>query len=567
MELQMKDKRNWALLALPFIFLFVFYFLPIGNIAAISIRQFNSGDYSNEMNWRLTTSAFNFTVFQATLSTVFTILVGLPAAYLFGRYVFKGKDVLRIASTLPFILPTVVVAAGFNALIGPKGWINIILIRVLGLSAAPINILNTLPAILLAHVFYNTSIIIRVVGAALAQVDRRFEDAARTLGASSWGAFRKITLPILFPSIISAVLLVFLFDFTSFGVILMMGGPKFTTLEVEIYIQTMQFLNLPLSGILSFIQLTFTMLVTFFLMRIDKSGFSIPIMPRLQAEGMQRPRLIWEKVLCGLVTTVLLLLLVAPVAALVLRSILAADLNSTEFLGQGQVISLRNFQELFNNRRQSYFYVPPIQAIWNSLQYGFFSSLISLILGFLLAYGLRQDRKENRAVELLMMLPLGTSAVTLGLGFFTFFSQGVGSARWFPFLIPAAHSLISLPYVLRIIQPVLNSIPVNLRWAAGTLGASPRDIVRYIDLPIIWRSLMTAALYAFTISLGEFGATSFLSRPDLPTMPIAVYRYLNLPGASNYGQAMAMAVIILMVCVVSMFALDRLQFQAIKDSK
>ena len=164
-----------------------------------------------------------------------------------------------------------------------------------------------------------------------------------------------------------------------------------------------------------------------------------------------------------------------------------------------------------------------------------------------------------------MMFPLGTSAVTLGLGFFVFFFSGTGSARWYPWLIPMVHSLISLPFVLRVVQPVLRSIPANIHWAAATLGASPLNIVRRVDLPILWRSLMTAALYAFTISLGEFGATSFLSRPDLPTMPVAIFRYLGLPGSINYGQAMAMAVIILLVCVVSMLALDQLQYQSFRD--
>jgi thiamine transport system permease protein len=150
--------------------------------------------------------------------------------------------------------------------------------------------------------------------------------------------------------------------------------------------------------------------------------------------------------------------------------------------------------------------------------------------------------------------------VTLGLGFFTAFAGIAGSQRWAGLLIPLAHVLISLPFVLRVVQPALQSIPANIKFAAQSLGARPLEVWRFVELPIIWRALMTAAVYAFTISLGEFGATSFLSRPDMPTMPIAIFRYLNLPGSSNYGQAMAMAVIILIVCIISMAFLDRLQY-------
>ena len=562
---KLNRKRDLALLAAPLIFLGVFYLLPLVEIARITIARFGSDDLGRAVNWQVVASSLGFTFYQAVLSTLLTIMLGLPAAWLIGRFTFKGKNTLRIASTLPFILPTVVVAAGFSALIGPRGWLNLLLMQILGLTDPPLRILNSLTAILLAHVFYNTSIMIRVVGAALSQFDHRLEDAARTLGASSWQAFLKITLPNLLPSILSAVLLVFLFDFTSFGVVLMLGGPQFTTLEVEIYVQTVQFLNLPLAGTLSLIQLFFTMLVTLALMRMGDSGFAVPVMPRFQKENMRPLRRVWEKIFAIGIIIVLVLLLVSPVAALFFKSVLVDGSGMRGDGVQGQIFSLRYYFELFTNRRQSYFYVPPLQALLNSLRFAFISSMVSILLGLLLSYGLRTSTRWNRLVEWLMMFPLGTSAVTLGLGFFVFFFRGTGSARWYPWLIPMVHSLISLPFVLRVVQPVLRSIPANIHWAAATLGASPLNIVRRIDLPILWRSLMTAALYAFTISLGEFGATSFLSRPDLPTMPVAIFRYLGLPGSINYGQAMAMAVIILLVCVVSMLALDQLQYQSFRN--
>ena len=288
----MADSRSgksgiW-LLAVPLAFLGAFYFFPLGKLISLAFSQ-STSLIDKPINWQIITDATGFTFFQAGLSTILTILLGLPAAYLFGRFNFPGKNSLRIASTLPFILPTVVVAAGFNALIGPKGWLNLFLMEVLNSSTPVINIQNTLAAILLAHVFYNTSIVIRIVGSSLAQLDRKLEDAAQTLGASPWKTFIKVTLPLILPSILSAVLLVFLFNFTSFGVILMMGGPSFTTLEVEIYIQTMQYLNLPLAGILSLIQLSFTMLATVLLLRTGDRGMGVPVMPRLKQEGLKVP--------------------------------------------------------------------------------------------------------------------------------------------------------------------------------------------------------------------------------------------------------------------------------------
>jgi len=552
------SKSGIWLLAIPLAFLGVFYFFPLGKLISLAISQSNSL-IDKPVNWQIIKDATGFTFFQAGLSTLLTILLGLPAAFLFGRFKFPGKNSLRIASTLPFILPTVVVAAGFNALIGPKGWLNLILMGVMNTTNPMINIQNTLAAILLAHVFYNTSLVIRIVGSSLAQLDRKLEDAAQTLGASPWKTFIKVTLPLILPSILSAILLVFLFNFTSFGVILIMGGPAFTTLEVEIYIQTMQFLNLPLAGILSLIQLSFTMLATVLLLRIGDQGMGVPVMPRLKQEGLKVPVKNWEKVFTLIIVLLLFILLISPILSLVIRSFSITVPAPDRETGERIVLSFNHFRDLFINRQQSLFYVPPIKAVWNSLRFAGFSAFLSLILGMMLAFGLRFS-KRPRPLNLIMMLPLGTSAVTFGLSFFAAFAGVAGSQKWAGLLIPLVHILISLPFVLRVVQPALQSIPENLKFAAQSLGAKPFQVWRYVELPIMWRALMTAAVYAFTISLGEFGATSFLSRPEVPTMPVAIFRYLNLPGSSNYGQAMAMAVIILFVCMISMAFLDRLQF-------
>jgi len=551
-------KSGIWLLAVPLVFLGVFYFFPLGKLVSLALSQSNSL-IAKPINWQIIARATGFTFFQAGLSTILTILLGLPAAFLFGRFNFPGKNYMRIASTLPFILPTVVVAAGFNALIGPTGWLNLFLMGVVNSTKPLINIQNTLAAILLAHVFYNTSIVIRIVGSSLAQLDRKLEDVAQTLGASPWKTFVKVTLPLILPSILSAVLLVFLFNFTSFGVILLMGGPGFTTLEVEIYIQTMQYLNLPLAGILSLIQLSFTMFATVLLLKTGDRGMGIPVMPRLKQEGLKIPAKNWEKTFTFTILLLLLVLLISPILSLVFRSFTVTAPASKSEAGERIIFTLNHFKELFINRQQSLFYVPPIKAVWNSLRFAGASAFVSLILGMMLAYGLRFAKRLS-SFNLLMMLPLGTSAVTLGLSFFTAFAGIARSQIWAGLLIPLAHVLISLPFVLRVVQPALQSIPANLKFAAQSLGAKPFEVWRFVELPIIWRALMTAAVYAFTISLGEFGATSFLSRPDMPTMPIAIFRYLNLPGSSNYGQAMAMAVIILFVCMLSMAFLDRLQF-------
>lgn len=542
---------------LPLGFLALFFFYPLANI----LRLGAEAAARQGMDWTVLGRVWrplSFTVFQAALSTLLTLLAGLPAAYVFARFTFPLKRLLRVLTTLPFILPTVVVAASFNALLGPSGWINLALMRLFSLSTPPVHVLNALPAILLAHVFYNTTIIIRVVGTAWEQLDPRLEGAARVLGASSWQSFWEVTLPLLRPALFSALLLVFMFDFTSFGVILLLGGPQYATLEVEIYTQALQMLNLPLAGLLSTIQLLFTLLLTVAYSRVNGQR-AIPLAPRVQGEGMRRPQTWRERLVVGLVIAGLVALLVAPLAALALRSVSRLEANRGERGGFTPGLTLAYYQELFINRRGSLFYVPPISAARNSLVYASVTVLISLTLGFLAASSLAKPSRLNRLLDPLLMLPLGASAVTLGLGFIVTFNRPPLDVRTFPWLIPIAHSLVALPFVVRTLQPALASIPVSLRQAAAVLGASPWKVWREVDLPIVARAAMVSAIFSFTISLGEFGATSFLARPEYPTLPIAIFRFLSLPGALNYGQAMAMSTLLMLICALSILLLERVR--------
>jgi thiamine transport system permease protein len=551
------QKRSWLLWFIPLIFLGLFFLYPLTAIFNLALRSTGQGWAS--FPWQRVGSILGFTIFQAALSTFLTILVGLPAAFLFGRYDFKGKKILRILSTLPFILPTVVVAAGFNAIIGPNGMLNTLLMQIWHLSQPPIQILNTLVAILLAHVFYNTAVVIRTVGSSLEQLDPRLEQASRTLGASPWRSFWEVTMPLLRSSLTSAALVVFLFDFTSFGVILLMGGPQYATLEVEIYYQTMQLLNLPLAAWLSAIQLGCTLILTVLILRRG-GGLPVPIAPRLSHSNNRKIKSWGEKAFLMIMMILLIILLVMPLVALVFRSFTQVEIahpGSIRISG----FTLQYYQELFINRQQSLFYVPPIEALSNSFFYALVASILALFFGSLATYALLQKSRWNQLFDPLIMLPMGTSAVTLGLGFIIVFTTLPNARDYYPILIPIAHSLVALPFVVRVLQPVLASIPSSLKQVAATLGASPWQVWFKVELPIASRAAAIAALFAFSISLGEFGATSFLSRPDIPTLPVAIFRFLSQPGSLNYGQALAMATILMVLCALVMLVIDRINIK------
>ena len=544
--------QRWAaglIYLLPLAFLALFFFYPLFAILRLSFAPDGRLDLSpfrtlvaDPYYLRL----LAFTTGQAALSTLLTLLAGLPAAYVLAHYQFRGQALLRALTTIPFVLPTMVVAAAFTALLGPQGPLNQGLMAAFGLDAPPIRLQQTLALVLIAHVFYNAAIIVRMVGGFWANLDPRIEEAARVLGAGRWQTFRQVTLPLLLPSIVAASLLIFLFCFTSFGVIMVLGGPQWATLEVEIYYQAVPLFHLPLAAALSLVQMVFTFALMAVYTRVQARS-AVPLNLRPAAARQRRPvtrraRLVVWSSIGGL-----LILLLAPLAALIERS----------FSLEGPYTS-RYYVALFTNPIQSFFFVPPVVAIRNSLAIATATVALSVVIGLVSSYLL--SGRPGRLKELLdplFMLPLGTSAVTRGFGYVIALGQPPLNLRASPLLLPLAHTLVAFPFVVRSLLPVLRGMNPHWREAAAVLGASPAHLVREIDLPIVGRALLVGAVFAFTVSIGEFGATLLIARPNFPTMPVVIYRLMGAQGALNQGQGLAMSTLLMLVCAISLVVIER----------
>lgn len=533
---------------LPLLYLGLFFLFPLVSILVTSLGG-RADILFDPVTWSLAGRRLGFTLWQAFLSTLLTLAVGLPAAYVFSHYRFPGKAILEVVTTLPFVLPTVVVGAAFNTLLGPHGWIYQAWMVLHPAAPPSLHLLHTLWAILIAHVFYNTGIFIRLVGGEWSRLDPRYELAARSLGANSREVLWRVTLPLLKPAILAGILLVFLFDFTSFGVILILGGFGFATLEVEIYTQATQMLNLPLAAVLSLIQLVSTLLITSLSSRATRNA-SVFLPPAAVDRNLREPAGWLDSLGVYALSTGLLIIFALPLLSLVIRSFT---------LSGGFQPTAMNYLSLLKNPRSSYFYVPPVLALRNSLVFATATAFLSLWMGIPAAYGLSRPGRWSRLGESLYLLPLGTSAVTLGLGFVVAFFQPPFNWQASAWLIPVAHSLVALPFVVRSLLPAIRSLPAELRQSAELLGASPFQRWWRVDLPILSRPVATGAIYAFNISMGEFGATAFLARPEYPTIPVAIYRYLSQPGELNYGQALAMSTLLLLVCASGIVGIEKLR--------
>lgn len=538
----MRARWRWGLAAVPLAFLAVFFVWPVAAIIGRGLRPDGRWDLSpvtevvtdpvlRRVAW--------FTLWQAVLSTVLTLALGLPGAAVFARYSFAGKRVVWAALVVPFVLPTVVVGIAFLGVLGPSG--------LLGLDLS-----GTIWAILIAHVFFNYAVVVRTVGGFWASLDPSLSEAARMMGASPWRAFREVTWPLLRPAVAAATSIVFLFTFTSFGVVLILGGVQHRTLEVEIYDQTARFLRLDVAAGLALVQLVFVVVTLVWFARTQERR-AVALRPTAAAVTAQPVHGWRARLFVGTNLAAMALLLVTPLAVLVVRSFRLPD----------GTWSTTYYSELSQNPRGGTAFVPPLDAIGNSLLFATAATVLAVVLGGLAAWAIaaRSPRRGAafRWVDAALMVPLGTSAVTVGFGFLIALDEPPLDLRGSFWLIPIAHAVVALPFVVRLLVPALRAIDPRLREAAGVLGASPWRVWREVDLPVVGRALAAAAGFAFAVSLGEFGATVFLARADRPTIPVAIYRFLGRPGPLQFGQAMALSTILMALTVVVILLIDRVR--------
>jgi len=517
--------RAWRLVTVgvPLAFLALFFLYPVVAIVERGLR--GAGDAPLDvLTDPLTREIVWFTVWQALASTVLTIAVALPAAYVLGRYRFRGRSVVSALVVVPFVLPTVVVALAFLAILPEgveRGW-------------API---------LIAHAFFNVAVVVRIVGTFWASLDPRLNEAAATLGASPRARLREVPGPLLAPALASAAAIVFLFSFTSFGVVLILGGPEYATIEAEIYNQAVRLFDLRAAAVLSLVQLACVVAAVWVAMRLERRLASTGEL-RPEGDTLRPARTTRDKLVVGTSLGGLALFLGLPLAVLVERSLAVGDgygLDAYEALGRPTSVLL----------------AAPWEAVVNSIVYATAATLIAVVVGGLAAFAVAGSR--GRVIDSLVLLPLGVSAVMLGLGFLIAFDTPPLDFRAAPWLVPVAQALIAIPFVVRILVPTLRSIDPHQREAAALLGASPGRARREIDLPIVSRGIAVAAGFAFAISLGEFGATVFLARPDRPTLPVAIFRFLGRPGEINVAQAYALAVVLMAVTVVAVLLVERVR--------
>jgi thiamine transport system permease protein len=518
-----------ALGIIPAALLTVFYLFPLSVLVTRALGPGGVGGLGATVS-SLTTAAMGrvvwFTAWQALVSTIATLIAGLAPAYIIARYRFVGRQLLLGALTAVFVLPTVVMGAAFIAVM-------------------PGSLERSVWAILGAHIVFNLAVVVRLVGATWQHLDPRLESAAATLGAGPIRVLVHLTLPILRPAIVAAGAIIWLFTFTSFGVVRVLGGPGRTTIEVEIWRRATQLGDIAAAALLSIAQLVVLVAMVAWSLRAQRrSQVELSLLPQ---RPQRRPRTTAERIAVYTIAVTTAAVVLTPLATMALRSF--QDAGGYSFAAWRTL----GATEIRPGIRLG---IDPWSAITASLQSALWATVLAVVIGGLAALAIDAAGARGRILDAGLMLPLATSAVTIGFGMLIGFARPPIDWRSEWWLIPVGHALVAVPFVVRTTLGVLASVDPRLRAAAATLGAGPIRAWREVVVPFLWRPLIVSAGIAAAISLGEFGATSLLSRRDTETLPIVIERLLARTGTVLQAQAFALATILAVLTTVTVMVID-----------
>lgn len=498
------------------------------------------------------TGLFGFTAYQAALSTIASVALGLPAAYILANYEFRGRRTLRSLTILPFVLPGIMVAVGFFAMFGQGGTLNSLL-SVAGLGPFPFIERHPLAIIIVAHAFYNAPLVARITVAAWESVDIRAVETARSLGASDRRAFLDVVVPQLLPSVLTGALLTFIFTFMTFPIVLALGGLQLATVEVWIY-DRIQRLDFTEAAALAILETILSLALTYAYLRYEsaQSGLSgaaspppkRPLFPDLRTALSPRRLAI---VGYGVVA---LIVFVGPMLSLVIGS-----------FTDGGGFTLRHYQFLLTRQLEGEsFQTLPVTAIRNSLLFGVGTVAIAVPMGVVISVLTARAGRIGEVVDTFAMVPLAVSGVVFGIGLLQGLTFGVSLPGGWRIrvtgavAIVVAHAVAAYPFVTRNVSPLLSSLNPAMVESARALGATRYRAIRDIELPLIASGIVAGTAFAFAISIGEFSSTVILaSGTESYTMPVAVERYLG----RRSGPAIAMGTVLLAITAVSFVVVDR----------
>ncbi len=569
---------QWFIVGLFFLSLFVPLFYSILRLQSVTgMSSLSAISYFFEIVG--TKEALKFTLLQATFSVIVTLIIGIPLAWYLGRYEWKRIRIIRALLSVPFVMPAIVAAMGFIALIGESSLLSSLGIDLRGqtitlLNGSTVNMSELTGfenpghfiALILAHAWFNISLIIRFVEPTLSTMDPKWEEQIRLLpaGRTWFKRIKNLWMPFIGPAIACASALCFIFSFTSFALVKWLT-PNESTLEslmaesggtAGIYNYRIDTSEIVLSiCLIQLIILFSALLITSHLQK--KHSIRHAIISESSARKMRGKVGIFGKLIVslGIIFTVLPLIL-AIISSFRIRSVKDGSVSFN--------YSLDAWREVWSGDNST---IALPDALLNSLIYAVFTLLISLIIGWTIASCINrlEINGKNRAakiVDFISLSPLAVSAVMIGLGIL------IGVLRWIPelfnwFFIPVLpHILLTTPFVVRVMLPAIRSLDQSFEQQAKLLGLSPLKVWIHSRLSFLRGPLVVASSLTIAFSLGEFGATWILVRSgSWDTLSILTDQLMNQPKFNPliYPMAMASASLLMILTFILFLIAERVR--------
>lgn len=504
----------------------VLFYWPLLNVLALGLGPDIAGMVQNEASvWPV----LWFTVWQAFVSTVICLAIGIPGAYVLYRKSFRGSAFVKTVITVPFMLPSLVVAIAVTEV------------------AALIGGLNPVVAIILANVFANYAVVVRNIGSQWQTLSKSTDEESEISGAGRFITALRVSLPQLKSSIRSSSAIIMLYCASSYGIVLSLGGGQINTLETAISISVLERLDFAHGAVLALLQIAFC-LVAFTMSRwggTNPLSFTPTSSGSKSLDKRDLPAAVFSFV-------VIAILIVLPVFLVLSKAFLSASGSFT--LENYALLDTRGARDLLN--------ITFLEAGMNSLRNLLIATLVSTVLGVLVAYLLAEHSRKRRrrktdflgiTLDAAFLLPIGVSSVAIGVGYLITLNGDLAFLRTSWLLVPLVQSVFAIPLVVRIVYPSLLSVDAVTREQAMTDGADGLQLFWNVDYALLRPVMSTAVAFSALVSLGEFGVASLLTYGDQATIPVLMYQLISRPGSQNYGMALAVAAVLTLITTLVVF--------------
>jgi len=536
------SRQSW-IIALPVIALLIWTVIyPNAAVIAGSFED-GLGHWREFLNSPADLEALRTSLVISVASVFASLAIGVPLAFLLGRFEFPGRRLLRAVATLPAALPPLVGVIAFLFLYGESGVVTRAIQRALGMAEAPWQ-LKGVSAIVFVHAYTMYVYVFLFVSAGLERFDATLDEAASGLGASTWRRLRRVTLPLLMPAVAGSMLLVFMNALGSFSAPYVFGG-GLRVLSTQIlasktngamglaYVETTVLALSAIAGLLLFRWLDRKRKYTL----ASKGG---------RARRVIRSRRV-QLLMTGL-SAIIVVMLVLPHLMVVLVSFARDGSWTTQVLPPEY--TLENYRRLFS---ESELWRP----ITNSVSMALIATAANLIVCFLAAYLIVFRRFAGRRfLELLVALPWAIPATAIALGLAATFNQNdLATARvllvgtfW---ILPVAYFIRDIPLVASAVESSLRQMDSSLEDAARGLGASWLMTMRRVILPAARPGLVAGGLLAAVTAVGEFVASVVLYTHSNRPISMEILAQLR---ALAFGTAAAYSVLLIMLVLLMTLA-------------